>query len=90
MKKWIQIWYSWGDQESPVEIPEGIDAWKYMEQVVATEMFVSQEDYPYGCTMYAYVDKGKVELKYHQDDEWCHYLITEVEDFNPWGTEKKI
>ena len=87
MAKYIQIWYSWGDIECPVEIPEGVDEWKYMKQIVAEEMFVAQEEHPYGCTMYAYVEKGKVELRYHQDDEWCYYLITDEEDYDPFVDE---
>lgn len=83
MNKWIQIWYSWGDQESPVEVPEGTDAWEYMKKLVAEETFVSQEEYPYGCTIWTYPDEGKVVLKYHQDDEYCYYLITDEEDYDP-------
>lgn len=83
MKKYIQIWYSWGDHESPVEVPDGADAWEYMKKLVAKEMFVSQEEYPYGCTLWAYPDEGKVVLKYHQDDEYCYYLITDEEDYDP-------
>jgi hypothetical protein len=85
MKKWIQIWYSWGDRESPVAIPEGVDPWEYMEHIVAKEMFISQEDYPHGCTMYADMEQGKVELKYHSDGGWCYYLITNEEDYDPFG-----
>lgn len=83
MKKYIQIWYSWGDQESPIEVPKGTDAWEYMKQLVANEVFVSQEAYPEGCTVYVYADENKVELKYHYDGEWCYYLITDEEEYNP-------
>lgn len=83
MSEWIQIWYSWGDQESPVEVPEGTDAWEYMKQLAASEAFVAQEEYPYGCTIWAYPDENKIVLKYHQDDEYCYYLITDTEDYDP-------
>jgi hypothetical protein len=85
MKKWIQIWYSWGDQESPVEVPDGIDAWEYMKELAATEVFVSQEEHPYGCTIWPYPDEYKIVLKYHCDDEYCYYLATEDKDYNVEG-----
>ena len=87
MKKWIQIWYSWGDQESPVEVPNGTDAWEYMQQLVIKEVAVSQEEYPYGCGIWMYPDEDKVVLKYYQDDEYCYYLITDDEDYDPDNNE---
>lgn len=84
MKEYIQIWYSWGDQESPVEVPEGVDAWEYLKKLVADEVFVSQEEWPEGCTVWVNAEKGKVELKYHQDDEYCYYLITKEKDYDPF------
>ena len=89
MSKYIQIWYSCGDQEIPVEVPEGVDAWKYMEELVAMEVFVSQEEYPYGCTVYADVEQGKVELIYLQDNKTCYYLITDEEDYNPFEDDEE-
>lgn len=83
-KKWIQIWYSWGDQESPTEVPDDMDAWDYAKLLVVNEVFISQEEQPYGCSVYTYPDEGRVELKYHQDDEWCYYLITDKEEYDPW------
>ena len=85
--KYIQIWYSWGDQEIPVEIPNGVDEWEFMKTIVANEVFVSQEEYPTGCTVYADVEAGKVELKYHSDGEWCYYLITDEEEYDPFNKE---
>lgn len=89
MRKWIQIWYSWGDQEDPVEIPCGEDEWEYLQQIVAKEIFVEQEEYPHGCTIYAYAEQRKVEFLYHRDNEWCYYLITDEEDYDPWKDEEK-
>ena len=89
MSKWIQIWYSWVDIESPVEIPEVVDAWEYMKKIVAEEVFVAQEEYPGGCTVYVYAEEEKVYLKYHIDGEWCYYLITDEEDFDPFDEEDK-
>ena len=84
MKEYIQIWYSWGDQESPVEVPKGIDAWEYLKKLVAEEVFVSQEEWPEGCTVWVNAEKGKVELKYHHDGEYCYYLITKEKDYDPF------
>lgn len=85
MKKWIQIWYSWGDQESPVEVPEGIDAWEYMKKLAVDEAerdFFEQEDYgEIGLQFFA--DEDKIILHYPCDDEYCYYLITDEEDYDP-------
>lgn len=89
MKQWIQIWYSWGDQESPVEVPDGVDAWEYMKKLIAQEVFAAQEDYPHGCEVYVYAEEEKVEIKYYYDDEWCYYLITDEEDYNPFDDEEE-
>ena len=83
MEKWIQIWYSWGDRESPVEVPSEADAWEYMKQLVITEIDVCQEEYPYGCGVWMYPDEEKIVIKYYQDDEYCYYLITDVEEYEP-------
>ena len=82
--KYIQIWYSWREQESPVEVPEGTDAWEFMQKIAAKEVFVSQEDCPYGCTVWADSEEGMVTLKYHHDGEYCYYLITDEEDYDPF------
>ena len=89
MNKWIQIWYSWGDIESPVEVPEDVDAWEYIKQLVAKEVFVAQEGWPDGCTVYADAEKGRVDLKYLKDDEWCYYLITDEENFDPFDWDEE-
>ena len=87
--KYIQIWYSWGDQESSVEVPDGTDAWEYMKKLVAEEVFVSMEEYPYGCGVWAYPDEDKIILKYYYDDECCYYLITDEEDYDPFACEEE-
>lgn len=86
MSKWIQIWYSWGDQESPVEISENTDAWEHMKKLAFKEIEVSQEEYPYGCGIWLYPDEDKIVIKYYEDDEYCYYLITDTEDFIPDDT----
>lgn len=85
MSQWIQIWYSWGDQESPVEVPEGMDAWEYMKKLAVDEAEVSffehEDEGEIGLSFYA--DEGKIVLHYGYDDEHCYYLITDDEDYNP-------
>jgi hypothetical protein len=85
MSKWIQIWYSWGDQESPVEVPDGVDAWEYMKKLAVDEAAISfwdhEDEGEVGLSFY--VDEGKIILHYNYDDEYCYYLITDEEDYAP-------
>lgn len=82
--KWIQIWYSWGDQESPVEVPEGMDAWEYMAQLAVREAQIElKENEPDIDVMLQFsADMSKVTLHY-ADGQRCYYLITDEEDFDP-------
>lgn len=86
MSKWIQIWYSWGDQELPVRVPDGVDPWDYLKQLVIAEMDVSQEEEAHGCGLWLHRDDGMAELKYFQDNEYCYYLITDDKQFVPKQT----
>lgn len=84
MGKWIQIWYSWGDQESPIEVPDEADAWEYMAQLAINELRIDVEEkesdvntiLQFSSTM------NKVTL-YYADGERCYYLITDAEEYNP-------
>ena len=84
-KKWIQIWYSWGDQESPVEVPKEYDAWEYVKKLAVDEAEIAfhehEDEGEIGLCFYA--DEGKIILHYPSDDEYCYYLITDKEDFEP-------
>lgn len=82
-KKWIQIWYSWGDQEHPVEVPAGINPWDYLKRLVIDEIDVAQEEYPYGCSVWLYPDGNCAEIQYLQDESHCYYLITDKEEYIP-------
>ena len=84
-KKWIQIWYSWGDQESSIEVPEGTDAWEYMKSLAVNEAeiaFSSHEDEG-EIGLQFFVGEEKIVLHYPYDDEYCYYLITDTEDYDP-------
>ena len=82
--KYIQIWYSWGDQESPIEVPKGDNAWEYMKKLVIDEAEVSQEDHYCESGIRFYPEKGKIVLHYQYDNEYCYYMITDKEDYNPF------
>lgn len=85
MSEWIHIWYSWGDHESPIEVAEGADAWEYMKKLAVDEAAVSfyehEDEGEIGLKFY--VDEGKIVLHYPYDDEYCYYLITDEEDWEP-------
>lgn len=80
MKQWIQIWYSWGDREDPVEVPDGEDAWKYALHLAVEEAAVSQEMCEGEVGLRFDENFGKITLRY-ADDTLCHYLITDNEEF---------
>lgn len=81
MKKWIQIWYSWGDQEHPVLVPDEVDPWEYLKQLVINEVDVYQEENPYGCGVWMHPDDQMAELKYFGDNTYCYYLITDHPEY---------
>ena len=84
MEKWIQIWYSWGDQEPPVKVPDGIDAWEYAKKLAINEADVDfHEHEEYGeIGISCYRDEGKIVLHYASDNEYCYYLITDEEEYD--------
>lgn len=84
MKKWIQIWYSWGDQESPVEVPNGTDAWEYMVQLATKESKIELVEHEPDIDVMIQLSRNmdKVTLHY-TDGHRCYYLITDVEDYDP-------
>lgn len=84
MSKWIQIWYSWGDEESPVEVPENQDAYEYMLELVMDEVNITLHECPhYWCGAWLSPEEGKAEIYYGYDNEKCYYLITDEEEYNP-------
>lgn len=89
MNKFIQIWYSWGDQEAPISVPNDVDAWEYMKRLAINEAEIAfsehEDEGEIGLQLYA--DAGKIILHYQYDDEYCHYLITDTEDYDPDSNE---
>lgn len=83
MAKYIGIWYSWGESEYPVEVPECEDAFKYMMKIALEEVRVSVVEGEYAVTIFLEEDEdgGKVVvLNYHSDNEYCFYKIFDSEE----------
>lgn len=66
MNQWIQIWYSWGDQEAPVEVPAGTDAWKYALHLAAEEAAASQEMAPGDDDVWTCAKCGEEAIVVHE------------------------
>lgn len=85
MQKWIQIWYSWGDQEAAVSVPPKYDPWNYMMGLAVQEAAISfyehEDEGEIGLQFYP--DDDKIILHYPSDDTYCYYKITDTEDFDP-------
>ena len=83
MKKYIGIWYSWGDVEDPVEIPENEDAFNYMMKVALEEVRVSVAENEDTVTIWVTEDNDGNEvvvLNYHRDSEYCYYKLFDNEE----------
>lgn len=84
--KWIQIWYSWGDIECPVEVSDEIDAWEYIKRLAINEAEISffEHELEGEIGLSFYPEEEKIILHYACDDEYCYYLITDEEDYDPF------
>ena len=83
MNKYIGIWYSWGDIECPVEVPENVDAFNYMMKVALEEVKVSVTESEDTVTIWIKEDNDGSEvvvLNYHRDNEYCYYKIFDSEE----------
>lgn len=72
--KYIGIWYSWGDIEVPVEVPEGKDAFDYMVELALEEVRITIVEDEEKATIWINEDENVV-LNYHYDNEYCYYRI---------------
>lgn len=83
--KWVQIWYSWGDQEAPLPVDDNKDPWEYLKELAINEAEISffehEEDGEIGLKFYP--NENKIILHYPYDDEFCYYLITDEEEYTP-------
>ena len=83
MKKFeIHISYSWGDEESPIEIEkESIEeAFGYMIDLAIKELKTSLQEWNEPHNIRVYPNESKVTLWYGYDDENCYYKLVEMED----------
>lgn len=83
MNKYIGIWYSCGDVEYPVEVPEGKDEFDYMLDIAMKEVKVSVIEAEDAVTVGMTEDESGNEivmLRYHCDDEICYYKIFDSEE----------
>ena len=82
-KKWIQIGYSWGDQEEAIEVHENADAWELTKKLAINEAEAACIDHPeYEIGLRLFPDKNKIALHYLYDDEYCYYIITDNEEYS--------
>lgn len=76
--KAIEIQYSWGDSEEPVEVPDGQDAWEFMMGLAAKEAEIEcREHRGEGCVKIVPNDNG-IAL-YYCNDSICYYSIVSKE-----------
>jgi hypothetical protein len=85
MNKYIGIWYSWGDIELPVKVPENEDAFDYMMEVALQEVKVSIAECEDTVTIWLKdIDhrngSGVIVLNYHSDNEYCYYKLFDSEE----------
>ena len=85
MSKYIQIWYSWGDQEAPVEVPEGKDAFAYAIELSTAEAKEYMCTGHNGVSIESYSDEEKIVLNYYDDNEKCYYMVTDEGEFDPFN-----
>lgn len=85
MKKyWIQVWYSWGDQEAAIAVPVNTDPWEYMKKLAVDEAEIEYITHGVGMSgLMFFPDELRIILHYPSDDTYCYYQITEKEEFDP-------
>lgn len=70
----INIEYSWGDKEEPVEVPEGKDAWEFMLELALKECKIECQEHCGEGAIKIIPDEDGIELHYC-DGEICYYTI---------------
>ena len=83
MKKFeIIINYSWGDEESPIEIEKECkeDAFEYMFELATKELktCLQEQGYEEPYNLKIYPDENKIILWYGYDCEECYYELIEI------------
>lgn len=89
--KWIHIYYSWGDVESPILVPDGTDAWEYAKNLAVREAEVSSvEGLHPEIGMRFIPSENTITLHYYGSDiklgkdydTWSYYVITDSPEEN--------
>ena len=77
---YVKIWYSWGDHEMPLTVPNGIDPWEYMKKLAVDECEVAFTEAmsENGCSLRFYPDENLIVLHYDYDDTYCFYKAIEA------------
>lgn len=80
--QYIHIWYSWGECEEPVEVPNGTDAWDKMKQLAMSEVEISCLEHE--CAVGVLIDANaqKITLQYLYDNQECYYQISRAAHLN--------
>lgn len=74
---YINIWYSWGDHEEPVEVPPEQNAWEYAMRLAAEEIKTVTREHSAVCAFFD-ADSERIELHYLYDDTYCYYQVSDV------------
>lgn len=83
MKKYIAIWYSWGEQEPAVEVPEEKDPWMYMAELASRETHIElTENEPIIDVMLQFSRNMDMVTLYYTDGKKCFYKIVEDEEWD--------
>ena len=80
--KYICIWYSWGDIESPIKVPEKEDAFDYMMSIALEEVKTSIVEDEEPVTIWVKEnDDGEeiIVINYHYNNEFCYYKVFDNE-----------
>ena len=80
---YIQIWYSWGEQEPAYKVPDHIDAWEFAKALAVDEAEIAGSDNESEIGLWFEPEHNKITLHYFYDDEYCYYIVTNTEDFDP-------
>lgn len=70
----IDIRYSWGDVEEPVEVPERIDAWQYMLNLALNELKIECQEHCGEGGASIIPKEDSIEVHYI-DGKICYYTL---------------
>ena len=74
IKRWLIFDVHGGDDEKPVEVPDGEDAWQFMFELVVKEAKIECQDHCDEGELKIIPKEDSLELHY-MDGEICYYTI---------------